>query len=97
VIGGPFAPPAAPGDVQATVLSASSIRLTWIDLCGYESGYRVERSTDGVAWTVVGILAADSTTFTNNGLTHGATYQYRVRAVASATNGAYSTVVTVTP
>jgi len=97
VIGGPFAPPAAPGDVQATVLSASSIRLTWVDLCGYESGYRVERSTDGVAWTVVGILAADSTTFTSNGLTHGATYQYRVRAVASATNGAYSTVVTVTP
>lgn len=93
--GGPFSPPAAPGPVTVTVLSATSIRLNWVDNCSYETGYRVERSLDGVTWTQVGVLAANTTTYTNFALTAGTTYHYRVRAVESSTLGAYSDVVMV--
>jgi len=91
-----LAPPAAPGAVAAVVLTATSVRVSWTDLCAYETGYRVERSLDGVTWTQVALLAANTTSWTNYSLAAGTTYYFRVRAVEGSTFGAYSEVATVT-
>jgi subtilisin family serine protease len=88
--------PSPPVNVTATALTATSVKLTWTDTCSYESGFKVERSLDGVTWTQVAVLVANSTSWTNYSLTSKTTYYYRVRAYQSVTNGGYSAVVSVT-
>ena len=89
----PATKPDAPSNLTATVASSTSIKLMWVDNSSYESGYRVERSTDGVTWTQVATAPANATSWTNYFLTAHTTYFYRVRAYEGSTNGDYSTVV----
>jgi hypothetical protein len=89
-------PPApAPGDVTLTLVSNTSVKVAWSDTCSYESGFRIERSLDGVTWTQVGQVSANSTNITNFFLAAHTTYYYRVRAYDSTTNGAYSAVASI--
>ncbi len=96
VSGATLPPPAAPTNVAATALGTTSIRVTWTDTTPSESGFRIERSLDGVAWAQTGIVAANVTTYTNTSLTAGTTYQYRVRAYEGSVNGTFSSVVSAT-
>jgi hypothetical protein len=73
----PAPPPATV--VTATPSSSSEIALSWTDVDG-ETGYRIERSTDGVTWNEIGTAGADVTTYTDGGLTPATTYFYRVFA-----------------
>jgi hypothetical protein len=79
---------AAPGALKATATSDTEVDLTWSGVQGAVQ-YEVER--DG---TVVG--TADSTTFSDTGLTASTEYSYRVRAVADGTQGPWTDPVTVT-
>src|SRR5262249_18563605 len=73
-------PPAAPGGLQVAVASATQLSLSWNDVSG-ESGFKVERSPDGVSgWVQVSTTAAGVTALGNGALAPGTTYYYRVRA-----------------
>jgi subtilisin family serine protease len=91
-----LAPPLAPGNVTATQVSATSVRIAWTDTCGYETGFKVERSLDGATWTQVGSTGANATNSTNSGLSPHTTYLYRVRAVDGSVGGDPSAVVIYT-
>lgn len=82
----PDPPPDAPTNPDATAQSFSSILITWADVAD-ETGYRVERSDDGsTGWTnVSGNLAADTTSYLDEGLDPETQYFYRV--VAFNANG----------
>jgi len=69
--------PAAVTGLAVTGATSSSISLRWDDAAG-EAGYVVERSVDGVTWTQLVLLHADTTTYTNTGLASGQTFFYRV-------------------
>jgi fibronectin type III domain protein len=83
-------PPPAPSGLTATPTSATSIRLDWVDNSASESGFKIERSLDGVSWSQVGIVTANATSWTNNSLAPDTPYWYRVRAYESSANGDYS-------
>lgn len=88
-----------PGSLVAAPASATQINLTWIDYASGETGYIVERSVDGAAFSVLGYLSPDSQAFIDTGLTNNATYSYRVQARGNGTttaNSAYSNVASVT-
>lgn len=85
--------PAAPTSAAATASSSSSITVTWVDSATNESGYKVERSADGVTYSEIASLGAGATSFVNSGLTAKTRYYYRVRAYNSAGNSAYSSAV----
>jgi fibronectin type 3 domain-containing protein len=88
--------PAVPTGVTAVAVSSSQIDVTWQDVSG-ESGYRVERSLDGVGgWSVVATTGADVTSFSNAGLTASTTYWYRVAAYSTGGSSAPSAVVSAT-
>jgi len=89
-------PPADPSNLQAVALSASSIRLTWVDNATDEQYYRIERSADGVSFSQVGIVFANTTAWTNSGLPADTTYYYRVRASAGTVYSGYSNGATAT-
>lgn len=86
-------PPAAPTALSA-VAGKRKITLSWSDNSTNETGFKIERSTDGVNFTQ--IATSTSATYTNSNLTTGVTYHYRVRAYNSAGDSAYSNVASAT-
>lgn len=88
-------PPAAPSTLTGTALSQTSIRLDWIDNSSNETGFKVERSTNGTTYTVVQTTAESEISFIDNGLTANTNYLYRVRATNSGGDSAPSNVVSV--
>lgn len=76
--GPPPPPPTAPLDLVAATVSDAAIELTWADNSDDEDEFIVRRTTDNVTWTEVAILAADTESFQDNGLTADTTYTYQV-------------------
>jgi predicted phage tail protein len=86
---GPQAP-AAPR-LEAGMIGPRAVRLAWTNVAN-ETGYRIERRVDGSeeGWKEIRTVGANITTITDNGLTPGRTYLYRVRAFNAAGNSGYS-------
>jgi titin len=88
--------PSAPTNLTATAVSSSRIDLAWIDNATNESGFKVERSTDGVNFTQVAILSSNITTYASTGLAPDTTYTFRVRAYDGTNNSGYSNTASST-
>lgn len=73
------APPAPPMDLAAASVSASQLDLTWSDVEG-ETGYVVERSLDGAAFSEVAQLSGGASSYLDLALSPSTTYSYRVGA-----------------
>ncbi len=87
--------PGTPGNLRVASTGATEVDLAWGGNSYNETGFRVERSTDGLNFTTAGM--STTTTFADMGLTHG-TYFYRVRAVnANGTSDVSNTVEATVP
>jgi titin len=84
--------PATPINVAATANSSTQITVTWSDVAT-ETGYRVQRSGDGINWTTVGTVGANVTSFADTGLTPSTIYNYRVVAFNNVGDSAASAAV----
>jgi len=81
-------PPQPPTGLIATAVSSSQVDLSWnvpSDNGGSAiTGYKIERSTNGGAWSiVVANTGSTTTTYADNGLLPLMTYSYRVSAINS--------------
>jgi fibronectin type 3 domain-containing protein len=88
--------PAAPSGLGASAVSSSQINLTWADHADNETGYRVERGTDGVNFSLLTTLGVNATSYSNSGLSASTKYYYRVLALGNAGNSGFSNVAGVT-
>lgn len=84
--------PNSPASLTANALSSSAISLTWLDNATDETGYKVQRSADGVNWQEIAALNANATGFSDTGLQPQQTLSYRVLAWNSVGNSAFSNV-----
>jgi hypothetical protein len=84
--------PVVAGFRSAPAASASQINLSWTDGSTDESGFYVERSTDGANFTQIGATGANTTTYSSTGLSGGTPYYYRVRAYNTAGVSGYTNV-----
>ena len=84
------APPAAPSGLAAAAASSSQINLSWSDNSSDETGFKVERSTNGTTWTQVGTVGANVKTYPATDLTASTQYWFRVRAYNAAGDSGYS-------
>ena len=79
-----MAAPTAPTGLTLTVVSTTSIKLTWTDASNNELGFRIYRSTDGTTYVKIKRVAihygSGTVTWTNTGLTAGTLYYYKVGA-----------------
>jgi hypothetical protein len=86
-------PPAAPsglGVLTNATSPTSSLTLQWVDNAANESGYRIERSSDGLSFAQVAQVGFNSGSYVDIGLAAGYTYTYRVFAYNSGGTSAYS-------
>ncbi|CCH72292.1 Laccase family multicopper oxidase (modular protein) [Nostocoides australiense Ben110] len=76
----------APTGVNLTVTSGPVVNVTWVDAAVNETGYQVQRSTDGgITWSDVGgALPANSTSYDDTSVADGGNYAYRVGAISGA-------------
>lgn len=88
--------PGAPSGLTASATSASQINLSWTDNATNESGFKIERSADGVSFTQIATVLAGVTTYSNTGLAGTTTYYYRVRATNVAGDSGYSNAANAT-
>jgi hypothetical protein len=88
--------PTAPSRLVAASQSSSSIALTWTDESSDETGFKVQRSQNGVNWSEIASLGSNVTSFINTGLSAGTTYSYRVYAYNSIGNSALSNTASTT-
>ena len=91
--------PSAPTGLAASA-TPTQVGLSWTDNAGNETGYKIERSANGVnGWTQIGTAAANATTYSDTTVSQGTTYYYRVRAYNGSGNsnvtGEVSTTVPV--
>jgi hypothetical protein len=95
--GGSTTVPSTPTNPSATVVSPTQVRLAWSDNSSNESGFRIERSDNGGAWSQVAQVGANVKLWTDT-TQGGHTYLYRVRSYNGAgASAASSTAVAVTP
>ncbi|MED5388919.1 MAG: fibronectin type III domain-containing protein, partial [Pseudomonadota bacterium] len=91
-------PPAAPTDFQAQPQNRSVV-LLWTDNADNEFGFRIERQErDGetwLSWQAVAELNADVTRYTDNHVTPGSSYRYRIRSLNSAGTSTPTAALTV--
>lgn len=61
----------------------SQITVKWNDNSSTETGYEVEKSTDGGAYSNITTTAASATSYADSSVSSGHTYQYRIRSAYS--------------
>lgn len=88
--------PATPTNLAISATTSTTITLTWTDMATDETGFSLERSTDGVTFVEITTLSANVVTYQNTGLTPEVTYYYRLRSVNGAIYSLYSSTVSGT-
>ena len=72
--------PPAPTNLSATAVSSSQINLAWTDNASNETGFRIQRALGTAAFTEIGVVTANVTTYADTSLSPATQYRYRVRA-----------------
>ncbi|MFT4514595.1 MAG: hypothetical protein ACI91B_003307 [Planctomycetota bacterium] len=92
----PTAPPSDPSGLGATAAGSSQVNLAWTDTANDETGYEVERSTNGSTFSAAATLGANAESYNDTGRSANTTYWYRVRAVNGGGPSGYSNTANAT-
>lgn len=88
--------PAAPSGLASGGTAYNSVAIRWTDNSSNESGFKVERSGDGVNFMEIASLGTGTVAYTDAAVSAKSSYYYRVRAFNSAGASSYSNTLAVT-
>ena len=77
-------------------MSSTRVNLTWKDNSGNETGFKIERSTNGVNFSQIATASVNAISYADTTVSEGKTYTYRVRAYNASGDSAYSNTATAT-
>src|SRR5262249_19599483 len=84
--------PASPTNLTGTVISGNEVDISWTDNANNETGFLIDRSTDGTHFSQIASVGANVTTYHDTSLSPGETVSYKVQATNAAGNSAFSNV-----
>jgi hypothetical protein len=87
--------PAAPSNLTASAVSATTIHLSWVDNSTNETGFSIERASYNPkgklgSWSQIATVGAGVTSFDNTKLNSSTYYDYRIRVYNNAGYSAYA-------
>ena len=88
--------PSAATNLAAAAVSTSQINLTWTNTADNQTGFNIDRSTDGVTFTPFITVPANATSYSDIGLTAGTKYYYQVRATNTVGDSSNSNIASDT-
>jgi FtsP/CotA-like multicopper oxidase with cupredoxin domain len=88
-------PPAAPTNLSALLQAGPQALLTWTDNSKDETGFVIERSLDGVVFSVLAQVGSGVVSYTDSTISTGSTFTYRVAALNSAGSSVYSNTASI--
>lgn len=88
--------PVAPSGLAARSVAYNAVSIGWTDNSSNESGFKVERSADGVNFTEIASLGSGAVSYSDAAVSAKASYYYRVRAFNSVGGSPYSSTLAVT-
>jgi len=80
----------APSNLTAEIIDDQSIKLTWQDNCNFEAGYKLERKDEGESFIEITQLSENTTEYTDESLTYGQPYTYRIKSYTTQNESFYS-------
>jgi hypothetical protein len=89
-------PPNAPNSLTAAAVSPTQIDLNWQDNSDNEDGFKIERKIEGGNYSQIAAVGANTTSYSDTGLTPEFTYFYRVRAFNAGGDSDYSNEASAT-
>ena len=90
------AAPAPPSNLTATAVSSTRINLAWTDHSASETGFKIQRSIDGINFSLLAQVGPNVTTYNNTGLNPSTKYQYRVSSYNGSNMSAFSNIASAT-
>jgi titin len=88
--------PAAPSNLAAENVTSDKVDLKWDDNSNNESGFRIDRSADGGAYTEIATVGSNVEKYSDAAVESDTTYTYRIRAYNGFGNSAHSNLLAVT-
>jgi len=88
--------PSAPSGLAVQSAAYNKVTLGWTDTATNESGFKVERSTNGTDFAEIATVGADTRSYTDSSVVAKTTYHFRVRAYNGAGHSGYSSAISVT-
>jgi fibronectin type 3 domain-containing protein/regulation of enolase protein 1 (concanavalin A-like superfamily) len=88
--------PNPPSNLVATPLSQTTINLTWNDNSSDETGFKIQRSTNGGGFVTIFTTGAGATNYTDASAQAGNTYTYQIVATNASGDSAPSNAQSVT-
>lgn len=85
-------PARAPQRLSAWTSAPGTVVLHWFDASEEETGYKVERSSNGIDFAQVAVLGANATSYVDNDAAAATRYYYRVRAFNGRGNSPFGEV-----
>lgn len=85
-----MAVPTAPSNLTASSVVRNRIRLDWRDNASNETGFKIERSTNGVDFSQIATVTANIVSYTNISFSTNTLFYYRVRSYNASGDSPYS-------
>jgi len=82
-------PPDPPSGLSATAIDSGQIDLAWTDESADETGFKINRSTDGVNFTYLDTAAADAEAYSDTTCAADTRYWYEICATNAGGDSAY--------
>ncbi len=92
----PTQPPAAPSNLTAAALSATSVQLTWVNNANNQAGFKIERATGNGAFAQIAVAGASALNYVDTTVSPNTAYRYQIRATNVIGDSAYAGPVSVT-
>lgn len=89
--------PNAPSNLNIQFFFSSALSLSWSDNSINESGFYLDRSTDGINFSRIQIISPNTNSFCDIGLSKNIRYYYRVSSFNASGTSGYSNVISGIP